>query len=323
MENLTEKYLWVEKYRPKMLDDLILPDEYRKTFSKYISDLQIPNLLLLGVQGSGKTTLAQILIRSLLEDVENCLCFNGSTSTGVDVVRNNIEEFLKVPSFSGSCIKIVFIDEFDYMSGNAMAALRNMMEKYSDTGRFLFTANYKSKIIGPIISRVTMFEFKKLPIAFVQKYCYNILENEKIEYDKNFVDKLINMYYPDIRRIVNTLQGKMEDGRIISDYNSLISREKQAHSYILDLCEGLKKSNNSLISKSILNTHNILRDGELDYISLYQGVYEDSNIPVWAKIIINRYANDYQNCLIPPMHWCAMVYEVGKVGKEFYKLTRK
>lgn len=320
MTQLTEKYLWVEKYRPQTIDDVVLPDEYDKTFRNYLQDGEIPNLLLIGTQGSGKTTLARILIDQLT-DRDDIMELNGSASTGVDIVRDLIEEFLKVPSF-GNNIKIVFIDEFDYMSKNAMAALRNVIEKYSDIGRFILTANYKSKIIDPLFSRLTTFEFKRLPNEFIQKYCYKILDSEQIKYDKEFVNKVITMYYPDVRRVVNTLQGKVHECELMSDYESLVSSEKKAHSFVYDLCEGIKGSNPKLANSAIVNTHNLLKDGELDYISLYQDVFGDEKIPIWAKIVINDYARTHTESLVPAMHWCAMLYQIGKTGKELLLLKK-
>lgn len=320
MTKLTEKYLWVEKYRPQTIDDVVLPDEYDKAFRKYLQDKEIPNLLLIGTQGSGKTTLARIMIEQLT-DRDDVMELNGSASTGVDIVRDLIEEFLKVPSF-GSNIKIIFIDEFDYMSKNAMAALRNVIEKYSDVGRFILTANYKSKIIDPLFSRVTSFEFKKLPNEFIQDYCYKILDSEQITYDKGFVDKVITMYYPDVRRVVNTLQGKVHEGALMSDYESLVSSEKKAHSFVYDLCEGINSKNPKLANSAIVNTHALLKEGELDYISLYQDVFEDDKIPIWAKIVINDYARTHTEALVPAMHWCAMLYKIGKTGKELLALRK-
>lgn len=321
---LSEKYLWVEKYRPRSIDDLVLPDEYRSAFRKYVEDKEIPHLLLIGTQGSGKTTLARILIKEIQKDIEDCLILNGSSSTGVDVVRNQIEEFLKVPAFGGSKIKIIFIDEFDYMSGNAMAALRNIMERYSDIGRFLMTANYKSKIIDPIFSRTTVFEFKKLPKTFIEDYVRNILEKERVKHNPVFVEKVITLFYPDVRRIVNTLQGKVnENNEIEGNIEDLVSNEKRAISYVIDICFGIKNKNMQIISKSIADSMKLLRDVEIDYISCYQQLFEDPKIPPYAKVVINQYANGHQSCLIPAMHWCSMLYEIARKGKELLQIGQQ
>ena len=320
-ENLTERYLWVESYRPRKLEDIVLPEEYRKTFENYIHDGEIPNLLLIGTQGSGKTTLGRILVNEILNDEDDLLMLNGSSATGVDVVRNQIEEYLRVPAMGGSKIKIVFIDEADYLSTNAQAALRHVIEKYSDTARFLMTANYKSKIIDPIFSRVTEFEFKRLPIEFIKKYCFGILDSEKIKYEKGFVEKVISMFYPDVRRIVNTLQGKVDKGKLISDFESLVSSEKKAISFVVDLCTGLKDNNPKLIGGALDNTYNLLKEEDLDYVSLYGDLFE-TTLPMWAKIIINRYANEHQSCLIPAFHWTSMLLQIGAIGRDTYRLSK-
>ncbi len=320
--SLTKKYLWVEKYRPENLEEVVISEEYRNGFAKYIRDKEIPHLLLIGIQGSGKTTIARILIGAVANNIDDVLEINGSTKTGVDVIRDTVEEFLKTPTFSGRGIKIVFIDEFDYMSQNAQAALRNMLEKYHEVGRFIFTANYRSKIIQPLFSRVSEFKFKKLPKEFVLKYAEDVLKAENIEYEEAFVDKVVGMYYPDVRKVINTLQTKVDDNKLMSDFESLMVIENQARSFVTDLCLGLKDSNTKMINVSVIGAQKLLRDNEMDYISLYNDLFDDDQVPLWAKVVINKYANNHMECMIPAMHFMGMLYEIGKTGKEFYTLKR-
>lgn len=321
-EDLIEKHIWVEKYRPKKIEDMALPENYKKTFEKYIKEKNIPHMLLIGVPGSGKTAVSRILVSEIIGDYDSDLYqFNGSTDTGVNIIRNNVEEFLKTPAIASN-IKIVFIDEFDHMSSQAQAALRGIMEKYSETGRFIYTANYKDKIIEPLFSRVSEFKFKKMPKEFVLQYVFSILDNENIEYEKNFVEKVIGMYYPDIRRIINNLYGRLSDRTLMSDSESLVSIENNVRSYITDLCSAIKNDDSKMKAASAIGIKNILKEHELDYISLYTDMFEDESIPMWAKAVINKYANKHRDCMIPAMHFMSMVFEIGKTGSDLFKLKR-
>lgn len=318
--NIIERYLWVEKFRPKKIEDMVLPEDHRKSFEEFLRTKQIPSLMLLGIQGTGKTTIARIFIDELIQQREDVLMLNGSASTGVDVVRSMIQEFLSVPCFGNTPFKIVFVDEADYLSLNAQAALREIIEKFSDNGRFIFTANYKSKIIPPLFSRTKTFEFKKLPKDFVIKHCFHILNSEKIEYKQEFIERVISLYYPDIRRIINELQGMVQEGRITSNYDSLVSNEKKLHSYFVDACNGIEKADSKIVKSSIVNMQHLLKEIEVDYVSLYQEMFDDPNLPIFAKITINDYANKHRDCLIPALNLCSCLYQVIRTGKELVRL---
>jgi len=319
----TDKYSLSEKYRPRKLVDMVLPEEYRKFFEGCIQNKEIPHMLLVGIQGSGKTTVARILIEHILGDYEDCLVLNGSTSNGINVVRDQITEFLGSQGFGSAKQKIVFIDEFDYMSSAAQAGLRGTMEKYASHGRFLCTANYKNKISDALHSRFTTFEFKRLPKEFVVKYCKDVLDKEEVTYDDIFIEKLVSVYYPDIRKILNVLQSKIIDKNLPCDIANLSSSENKIHSFITDIVQGLKKYNSNLVGNGIKNVETCLRDFSVDFVSIYAQLFESDHIPLWAKIIINNYADNQMGAFIPNMHFMAMIYQIIKSGKEFYMLTNQ
>jgi replication factor C small subunit len=313
--------LWVEKYRPRHIEDMVLNDEYKKTFKEWIAKKEIPHLLLVGKPGSGKSTLARILIDEISVDKRSDVLFlNGSASRGIDVVRNNIEEFLKTMSFGESKIKIVFIDEADYLTQEAQAALRNIIEKYSDTGRFLFTANYESKFDSAILSRMQVFQFKALSKEYIFDFVKDILEKENIEFDSESVAKVVTMYCPDVRKIINCLESNVTDGKISNSISSYKSIEKLCRSYFTDIVKSIQNNDNKKLSDALKNTNELLKDNELDYKSLYEDIFDDENTPSWAAIVVNRYSSTHLDSMIPRLNYIAMLYKVIEVGSNFRKL---
>ena len=320
MSNIVENYLWVEKYRPKELSDMVLPESYRKPFEQFISDKEIPSLMLIGAPGSGKTTLARILIDKISDDESDVLSINGSSMTGVDVIRDLVEEFLKVPPYGDCKHKIVFIDEFDYMSHNAQASLRGIIEQYSANGRFIFTANYKHKILKELFSRVSTFEFKRLPKNFVEDFCASVLTRENIGYDATFLSKSVSTYYPDIRKILNHLQGLVSNGVINSDQTSLIVNEKRIIALFVNITMVSKIGKSNSTQAAINEIQKILSENDVDYNSIYEEAYYSETVPIWAKVVINEYANKHRDCLIPALNLVACMYQIYKAGLEIFEV---
>ena len=308
-----EKYLWVEKYRPRELSDMVLPEEYNKIFMSWLQQGEIPNTLLVGRPGSGKTTLARILVSKLIKSNTDMLYLNGSSQRGIDIVKNQIEEFLKTMIIGGSKIKIVFIDEFDHMTGDAQAALRNIIEAYTDYGRFLTTANYESKISEAIMSRMQTFRFKELPKDYVLNYCKGILEKEKIEYDENVVIKLINNNHPDVRKIVGVLQGRSRDGKLSVEMSDIESNENKLRSLLADLIEGVKTKRTELVDKSYYATLEILKECEIDYNSLFESIGFDPNVPPSLIGVVSDFYTKNSSAASPPMNYMGMLNTVIRV----------
>ena len=220
-------FLWVEKYRPRKISDCILTEDLKNTFSKFLSQKEIPNLLLSGTAGTGKTTVARALCEELGADY---IIINGSDEgRHIDTLRTTIKNFASSVSLDGgSNHKVVIIDEADYMNADSVQpALRNFIETFHSNCRFIFTCNYKSKILPALHSRCTVIDFaikngQKVKTAqALLKRLGKILEEEKIKYDNKVLAELIQKHYPDFRRVINELQrysvrGEIDSGILFS-----------------------------------------------------------------------------------------------------------
>lgn len=229
---MREQFLWVERYRPRKIEDCILPDELKNTFQKFVDDGSIPNLLLSGTAGVGKTTVARAMLEQINADY---IVINGSMNGNIDTLRNDIRNFAATVSFTGGR-KYVILDEADYLNANStQPALRNFMEEYSSNCGFILTCNFANRIIAPLHSRCSVVEFKingkqKAPLAkqFMDRV-NTILDTEGVEYDKKVVAELIMKHFPDWRRVLNELQryaasGKIDSG-ILAQMDNLDVRE--------------------------------------------------------------------------------------------------
>jgi DNA polymerase III delta prime subunit len=205
--------IWVEKYRPKTLDDIILPAETRRVIESYQLKKEISNLLLISSPGQGKTTLAKIIVNNILEC--DYLYINASDENGIDTIRTKVISFAQTRSLNGD-IKVVILDESDGISSEAQRALRNVMEEYAANTRFILTANYKHKIIPAIQSRCISLNFNH-NIQDVLKHCFGILKKEGIQVDdeqKPLFVELVKQNFPDFRKIINELQKNSTSGKL-------------------------------------------------------------------------------------------------------------
>ena len=224
MEDRENEFLWVEKYRPRKLEDCILPADQKTIFLEMLAKGEIQNMLLCGGAGMGKTTVARALCEELQTDY---IVINGSEESGIDVLRTKIKQFASTVSFSGKP-KVVILDEADYLNPNStQPALRAFIEEFSSNCRFILTCNFKNRIIPPLHSRTAVIEFKlpkadkpKIAAAFFKRVT-EIMSIEKIEADGKVIAKVIEKHFPDYRRVLNELQrysasGKIDEGIFVN-----------------------------------------------------------------------------------------------------------
>jgi DNA polymerase III delta prime subunit len=213
-----ENFLWVEKYRPKTIEECVLPMSLKSTFSDMVAKGEPQNLLLSGSAGVGKTTVAKALCNEMGCD---WIIINCSEEGNIDTLRTKIRQFASTVSLSGDVRKVVILDEFDYSNANSIQpALRGAIEEFANNCRFILTCNYKSRIIEPIHSRCTCIDFVLPPsekpqiAAKIMDRCSYILSNERVKFDKKVLGQLIMKHFPDMRRVLNELQRYSVSGKI-------------------------------------------------------------------------------------------------------------
>jgi len=252
---IRDDFLWVEKYRPRTIESAVLPASLKATFQQFVDQKNVPNLLLTGRAGVGKTTVA----RAMLEELQcDYVIINGSMNGNIDTLRNEIRDFASSVSFSGGR-KYVILDEADYLNPNStQPALRNFMEEYSKNCGFILTCNFKNRIIEPLHSRCSVIEFKidkedkpKMASQFYKRVC-SILDGEGITYDQKAVVEVITKFFPDWRRILNELQRYSATGKIDSGILVNFSEEN-----LKGLVELLKVKNFTEVRKWVAENNDI------------------------------------------------------------------
>ena len=290
------EFLWVEKYRPKTIEECILPQRTKKTFQDFVNKGEIPNMLLSGPPGIGKTTVAKALCHQLGADF---YVINGSDEGRfLDTVRNNAKNFASTVSLtSDSKHKVIIIDEADNTTSDVQLLLRASIEEFSGNCRFIFTCNYKNKIIEPLHSRCSVVDFsvskKDKPTIAAQFFqrLNTILEEEKIDADKKVVAELINKHFPDWRRVLNECQRYSVSGKIDSGILAAFSDVS-----VDELTKNLKEKNFPSVRKWVVD--NLDNDPTVLMRHVYDALYstlKNTSVPA-AVLIIARYS--YQTAFV-------------------------
>jgi len=286
---MSNDFIWVEKYRPQTIEDCILPQNVKKTFQDFLDKGEVPNLLLSGPPGCGKTTVAKALCHELGVDV---YVINGSDEGRfLDTVRNNAKNFASTVSLSSTAKhKVIIIDEADNTTPDVQLCLRAFTEEFVKNCRFIFTCNYKNKIIQPLHSRCAVVDFsiksKDRPALAANFFnrIKDILDQESVKYDPKVVVELINKYFPDWRRVLNELQRYSVGGKIDTGILAAFSEVKTN-----DLVKRLKEKNFSEVRKWVVN--NLDNDPGVLIRSVYDACYdalENNSIPA-AVLVLAKY----------------------------------
>ena len=272
---MSEHYIWVEKYRPKTIDECILPKDQKDYFKNLVANGEIQNMLLCGTAGTGKTTVARALCEELKSDY---IIINGSEESGIDVLRTKIKSFASTVSFTGNT-KVVILDEADYLNPNStQPALRGFIEEFANNCRFIFTCNFKNRIIQPLHSRCAVIEFKipnkekpTIAGAFFRRVT-DILSFENIQADSKVVAKVVEKHFPDFRRTLNELQRYSQSGQIDEGILTNLSDVNMN-----DLVKALKDKDWKKMRSWVV--HNM----DSDPVSLFRKIY-DTLLPLTNQV---------------------------------------
>ena len=260
-----EHLLWTEKYRPQSIEDCILPDRLKKPFQEYVNQNNIPNLILSGGPGVGKTTVAKAMCNEIGCDF---IVINGSDESGIDIFRTKIKNYASSMSLAGGR-KVIIIDEADYLNPNStQPALRNAIEEFAVNCSFIFTCNYKNRIIEPLHSRCAVVDFAlkngekaKMASAFFKRI-QSVLQSESVDYDDVVIAELVKKHFPDFRRVLNELQRYSQFGKIDTGILSQI-----ADVSISEIVKNIREKDFGAIRKWVASN-------EIDSNALYRKIYD-------------------------------------------------
>ena len=277
-----EHTLWVEKYRSQTLEDYVGNENIKQTIGHYLKQNDIQNFLFYGTAGTGKTTLAKLIVNNL-----NCdfIYINASDENGIDTIREKVKGFASVTSFKP--FKVIILDEADFITIQGQAALRNIIETFSRSTRFILTCNYIERVIDPLQSRCQVLKIVPPSKQEIAYHIMDILKKEEVEINANDLKSVINQHYPDIRKMLNTLQMSVNGNEIVVDKSILVSNSYK-NKMLTELCKPTAKSFN--------NIRQIIADSNVsDFEDMFRFLYD--NVEKYAPLSVGEvviYIEEYQ-----------------------------
>lgn len=309
--------LWVEKYRPSKLEGYVGNEDAVKLIEKYIHDQDIPHLMFSGRAGTGKTTIAKIITNNI--DCDR-IYINASDENNVDTIRDKIRHFVMSQSLSSN-FKIVVLDEADGLTPSAQRILRNMMEKYSRTSRFILTCNYPERIIPALVSRCTEIDIQPNSMKVCAMRAFEILDAEGVLYDKKDVATIVKAEYPDMRKVIGQLQenSRLVDGDLVLQ---LSEKNRRIQTYVNEVVNILKDSNNLTVTQAYEKIRKVISSsGSRTFDDLYDELYESASqfatndqIPFVILKIRNAVIHDI-NCVNKEINVMALIIEILEIIK--------
>ena len=305
---MAEHSLWVEKYRPTRLENYVGNEHLKAKVERYIKSNDVPHLLLFGRAGTGKTTLAKLIVKNIECDY---LYINASDENSVDTVRNKVRQFASTIGFKD--MKVIVLDECDYITPNAQAALRNLMETFSKHCRFILTCNFVERIIDPIQSRCQVFEIIPPSKKDVALHLTKVMDKEKTTYDNEDLKVLIDSSYPDVRKIINATQRSIVDNKVVMDRQATIQNDYKLK--VLDILKTQDKKTAFANLRQLL-ADNAIRDYSDCFRLLYDNVDEFAAGNMAAVILIlARYEQSDMQVVDKEINFMAMLIELLGVIK--------
>ena len=276
---MSKHTLFVEKYRPDTIDGYIGNEHFIADLQKWITEGNLPNLLLYGSPGTGKTTAAKLIVKNIQCDF---IYINCSDENGIDTIRETVKQFASAATFQP--IKVVILDEADFLTINAQAALRNIIESFSGNTRFIFTCNFVERIIEPLQSRLTLYELSSPPIKQVARHLASVLDKESIVFDNKDLSIIVKKTYPDIRRALNTIQGSIRR-------DTLVVESLGEANYPQQISNALDKKEAFATIRQIVADNNIK-----DFNNLYRMLFDKYDDP---EFIITIAEYQFQSVTAP------------------------
>jgi len=292
--------LWVEEFRSTSLQDFVGNSSIKESIQYFIDQNDIQNLLFYGPSGTGKTTLAKLIINNI-----NCdhLYINASDERGIDTIREKVVSFASAASFSP--LKVVILDEADFLTLTAQASLRNVIETFSRSTRFILTCNFIERVINPIQSRCQTFKILPPSKTQIASHLIQILENKNIEFNLNDLKILVNQFYPDLRKMLNTAQAFSKTGTLILDTTAIASS-----SYMFGVLKELKSKPNLNKIRQIIQNSNVS-----DFEEFYRFLYENASEYAPSKegtiyILLNKYSYEANFKIDKEINIMALISEI-------------